>query len=273
MKKPIVSSEWLYKNLNDPNLILLDVSQQTNVLGSSSELAQLQIPGARSVDLEGEFSLQSTSLPNMLPTPEQFEKASRKLGINNSSKIVIYDNLGVFTSPRVWWMFKTMGHEAVSVLDGGLPNWVARGYETEPKNESSYNPGNFTASFDKDAVKSFEFIEDNIHKQKHLVIDARSSGRFNGTAPEPRKGILSGNIPGSINIPFQKVLENGKFKSKESLAKIFDDAKVDGRPIIFSCGSGVTACILLLASEIIGQKNSSIYDGSWTEWAEKTQNN
>lgn len=271
MNTPIVGPEWLKENIDNPNLVLLDASQQTNVMGTSSELAQLQIPGARSVDLSGEFSLKETSLPNMLPTPEEFEKASRRLGINKSSKIVVYDNLGVYTSPRVWWMFKTMGHEAVAVLNGGLPNWVANGYNTEPKKENSYATGNFTSSFNKNAVRNFEFIENNVHKQEYLVVDARSPGRFNGTAPEPREGILSGNIPNSINIPFQDVLEDGKLKDKKTLVKIFDAVKVENRPLIFSCGSGVTACILLLASEIIGKKDTSIYDGSWAEWAEITQ--
>src|SRR5690554_4069 len=150
---------------------------------------------------------------------------------------------------------------------------MAKGYVTEPKQESSYTTGDFSSSPNKIAVKSFEFIANNIRKQEYLLVDARSSGRFNGTAPEPREGILSGSIPNSINLPFQDVLENGKFKSKEALVKIFDNAKVDDRPLIFSCGSGVTACILLLASEIIGRKDTSIYDGSWTEWAERTQNN
>src|SRR5690554_1726030 len=233
MNTPIVSPKWLKENIDNPNLVLLDASQQTNVMGISSELAQLQIPGARSVDLNGDFSLKNTSLPNMLPTAEQFEEASRNLGINNSSIIVVYDNLGVYTSPRVWWMFKAMGHEAVAVLNGGLPEWVAKGYDTEPKKDATYKAGDFCSSPNKNAVKNFEFIENNIREQECLVVDARSSGRFNGTAPEPREGILSGSIPNSINIPFQDVLENGKFKSKEALTKIFDDAKVEGRSLIF----------------------------------------
>lgn len=273
MKEPIVSSEWLYKNLNDPNLILLDASQQTNVLGISSELGQLQIPGARSVDLNGAFSDKSTNLPNTLPSPEQFEEAARNIGINNSSKIIVYDNLGVYTSPRLWWMFKAMGHENISVLNGGLPHWIAKGFDTEPKKETTYKPGNFSSSFNSDAVKSFTDVKENIEHQTYLLVDARSSGRFNGTAPEPREGILSGSIPNSINLPFENVLENGKFKSKEELIKIFTKVKIDERPLIFSCGSGITTCILLLACELTGRKDASVFDGSWTEWAERTQKN
>lgn len=272
MKSPLVSSECLKKHINDPDLIVLDASQKTNVSGTSSAFAHLQIPGARGVDLEEEFSLKSTSLPNMLPTPEQFEIACRNIGINDSSKIVVYDNMGVYTSPRFWWILKTMGHKEVSILNGGLPDWVAKGFDTESKKETQHKAGDFTSSFNEEAVKCFPEIENNLSKQEYLLVDARSAGRFNGTAPEPREGILSGSIPNSINIPFQEVLENGKFKSKEELINIFNDAKVDDRPLIFSCGSGVTACILMVAGKTIGRKDSFIYDGSWIEWAEKTQN-
>ena len=273
MNNPIVSSEWLKDNINDPDLILLDASQQTNINGSSSKFSQLQIPGARSIDLNGDFSDKSTHLPNMLPTPEQFEKAARNIGINNSSKIVVYDNLGVYTSPRVWWMFKAMGHENIAVLNGGLPDWIAKGYATELKKQMSYPYGDFSASLNSNAVKSFTCVQNNIEQKEYLLVDARSSGRFNGTSPEPREGILSGHIPNSVNLPFESVLDNGKFKSKDELITIFDKAKIDERPLIFSCGSGITACILLLASEIIGNKGNSVFDGSWTEWAEKTQGN
>lgn len=273
MKTPLVSSEWLNKHINDPDLIVLDASQQTNVSGTSSAFAHLQIPGARGVDLEEEFSLKSTSLPSMLLAPEQFEIACRNIGINDSSKIVVYDNMGVYTSPRFWWMLKSMGQEDVSILNGGLPDWIAKGFDTESEKATHHKAGNFTSSFNEKAVKHFSEIENNLSKQDCLLVDARSAGRFDGTAPEPREGIISGSIPNSINIPFQEVLENGKFKSKEALVKIFDEAKVDDRPLIFSCGSGITACILLVASEIIGREDTSIYDGSWMEWAERTQNN
>lgn len=272
MIKPIVSPEWLKENINDPNLVVLDASQQTNIVGTS-EFANLTIPSARNIDLKGGFSDKSTDLPNMLPNPEQFEEAARGIGISNSSKIVVYDNLGVYTSPRVWWMFKAMGHEDIAVLNGGLPAWIAKGYTTEVKSPVNHPIGNFTPTYNESMVKSFSCVETNIKNKEYLLVDARSFGRFNGTSPEPRKGLLSGHIPNSVNLPYEMVLENGRFKNKEDLIKTFDKAKVDDRPLIFSCGSGITACILLLASEIIGRKDASVFDGSWTEWAIKTQKN
>lgn len=272
MNEPIVSSEWVDLNLNDPDLILLDASQASNTSGILPELDQLQIKGSRSFDLKGDFSLKTTNLPNMLPSPEQFEQACRNIGINKSSKLVVYDNLGIYFSPRVWWMFRTMGHQQIAVLNGGLPDWISKNFSTEPKKVNEYPPGDFCASFREDLVKDFEFIKGNIGKQDYLLIDARPANRFDGIAPEPRKGLRSGSIPNSINIPFDTVLEQGKFKSEQELIRIFDDLQIGNRPLIFSCGSGVTACIVLLACELILDNDKSVYDGSWTEWATRTQN-
>jgi thiosulfate/3-mercaptopyruvate sulfurtransferase len=265
MIEPIVSSEWLNQHLDDPNLILLDASQST-------EIESIQIPGARAIDLQRDFSLTSTHLPNMLPDAEHFEQACRRIGIHTSSKIVVYDNQGVHFSPRVWWMFKTMGHHNISVLNGGLPSWVANGFDTEPKTSRSYESGDFSASFNETAVKSFDDVQENIRSEESLLIDARSSSRFAGSAPEPRAGLRSGHIPQSINLPYERVLENGFFKPKDELIRIFDELGVEDRPLIFSCGSGVTACIILLACEQVRGNRTSVYDGSWTEWAERTRN-
>lgn len=269
MKEPIVSVEWLKSNLNDPDLILLDASQNDNKAGKTSDLNGLQIPNAITFDLKKNFSCQSSSFPNMLPDPDVFEKASRKLGINYSSKIVVYDNLGVYFSPRVWWMFKTMGHLEIAVLDGGLPDWMEKGYETETKTNRTPKTGNFRSSFNPKLVKNFETIKENTRTEEFILIDARSSGRFLGQASEPRKGLKSGNIPNSINLPFDQVLNHGNFKSKKELKLIFDQLKIEDKPITFSCGSGVTACIVLLASELVCSNEKAIYDGSWTEWIQK----
>lgn len=263
MTASLVSAEWLSQQLGDPNLIILDASQV-------NESDSIQIPGARAIDLQRDFSLTSTHLPNMLPGAEQFEQACRRIGIHTSSKIVVYDQLGVFYSPRVWWMFKTMGHNHIFVLNGGLPNWVASGFDTEPKTSRSYESGDFSASFNETSVKSFDDVQENIRTQDCLLIDARSAGRFDGSAPEPRKGLRSGHIPQSINLPYERVLENGFFKPKEELSRMFDELGVEDRPLIFSCGSGVTACIILLACELVRGNRTSVYDGSWTEWAQRT---
>ena len=164
-------------------------------------------------------------------------------------------------------MFKTMGHQHIAVLDGGLPDWVNNGFKTETITKKDYKTGDFKASLNPEMIKDFKFIKDNTITQNSLVIDARSSGRYKGLAPEPRKELKSGHIPNSINIPFEDVLDNGKLKSKNELNSIFKSLKTEKRPLVFSCGSGITACIVLLASEQILNNKTSVYDGSWTEWA------
>ena len=270
MKESVVNAEWLNSHINDSNLIVLDTSQIKTASGLESEFNEIQIKNAISFDFKGEFSDTATNLPNMLPSSEQFQENCRKLGINSSSKIVIYDSLGVYFSPRVWWMFKTFSHKQVAVLDGGLPNWVSRGFATEMKVEKEFDIGNICASFSPESVKTFNFINENIVKKECILIDARPADRFNGIAPEPRQGLQSGHIKNSINIPFETVLENGIFKTKSELKSIFDELKIDQRPLVFSCGSGVTACIVLLAAELVLENKKSVYDGSWTEWALKT---
>ena len=162
-----------------------------------------------------------------------------------------------------------MGHEQIAVLDGGLPAWHQAGFETTTIQTNTYGKGNFKAYFNKQQVRDINFIKNNIHSNNAKVIDARSSGRFNGTAPEPRKGLPSGHIPNSLSLPFTEVLEDGHFKAKEELITIFNHLPIKNQSVVYSCGSGVTACILYLASEIVEENTAqkSIYDGSWTEWA------
>lgn len=267
--KYLVSVDWLKEHLNDPDLIVLDSSLGKNMEGVDPELAGQVIVGARYFDLKNGFSDTSSDFPNTFPSEEKFEESARKLGINNTSTIVVYDNLGIYTSPRVWWMFKRMGHENIFVLDGGLPEWCRKGYETTKEYSIAGKTGDYKAKLDGDPVKDISFVKQNISDQKMLLIDARSKGRFDGTAEEPRKGLRSGHIPGSVNIPFKSLLKDGKYKSKEELKAIFDQVGADDRPLLFSCGSGVTACVLLLASEMVQDNPTAVYDGSWTEWATK----
>jgi thiosulfate/3-mercaptopyruvate sulfurtransferase len=267
MLKTIVSSQWLNQNRTDSNLIILDASQKGNKSGLTTDFANLQIKGAKPFDIKNDFSDQSSEFPNTLLSPQDFKIACRNLGINKRSKIVVYDNLGIYTSPRVWWMFKTMGHDAVVVLDGGLPDWVKCGFETEHIQVNKTDKGDFVVNFQSQKVVDFDFVKKNTSSQSYLVIDARSEGRFQGLTPEPRKGLRGGNIPNSINIPFQKVLEDGKLKSKAELSKLFNEMEVQKQPLVFSCGSGITACIVLLAHELCLENETAVYDGSWTEWA------
>ncbi len=268
MQTTVVSVNWLYKHLDDEQLVILDVSPKSNVSGLETAFDNQMIPQARFVDLKKDFVDQTSVFPNTIPSATQFEKACQKLGINRDSQIVIYDNLGIYTSPRLWYLFKVMGHEKVAVLDGGLPEWIKQGQETIEKEIKAYPKGNFKAVFQKEGVRYYEQVLENVSVQKSLVIDARSSGRFNGTAEEPRKHLKSGHIPNSINIPFKEVLEDGKFKNKEALKKIFAHEAIQDQPLIFSCGSGLTACIVSLASALVLENEKTIYDGSWTEWAE-----
>ncbi|MGB0882782.1 MAG: sulfurtransferase [Vicingaceae bacterium] len=267
MKTPLVSSKWLFENLNHPDLIILDASVKKVTENQDKTIDNTQIKGARFFDLKNKFSDKAADLPNTFPSVTQFESEAQKLGINNNSLIVVYDNLGIYSAPRVWWMFKTMGHQNVVVLNGGLPEWISQGYPTEEKQSQQYKSGNFKAEFNSKRVKNYELIKSNLNNDSNLVVDARSEGRYNGTAPEPRDGLRSGSIPNSANIPFGNVLENGKFKSKEELKAIFSKINAENKELTYSCGSGLTACIILLASELVLPNKTAVYDGSWTEWA------
>lgn len=268
MKSPLVSSDWLLKNLSDPDLIILDASQQDNKAGLVADSNKLQIIGARIFDIKNKFSTTNSPFPNTLLEPEEFQEKCRELGIHNSSKIVVYDNLGVYTSPRVWWMFKIMGFENIAVLDGGLPDWIANGYQVQELVKTTFQYGNFNATFDFNKVRDFEFLTENLTQKTTLVIDARSANRFNGITPEPRKGLRGGHISNSINIPFTEVLENGKFKTPEQLIELFKRFEIENNPLVFSCGSGITACIILLAADLVLHNKKALYDGSWAEWAQ-----
>ena len=258
----LVTSAWLKKELDNSNLIILDASQPNK----QNNLEGLQIRGARYFDLKKAFSNTESSFPNSFPSKKKFEISCRELGVNNTSAIIVYDKMGVFSSARVWWMFKTMGHENIRVLDGGLPDWLLHKYQTEIPTQKKYTTGNFKANFEATNIRYFDFIKQNINTKKALVIDARSSDRFLGIVPEPREKLASGHISNSINIHFKQVLKNGKFKSKKELTKVFSNIKTN-KELVFSCGSGVTACILLMASTLILDNKKSIYDGSWTEYA------
>jgi thiosulfate/3-mercaptopyruvate sulfurtransferase len=266
MTTPLVTSTWLNINFDNPNLIILDASLKENQSSLKTDLANLQIKEARFFDIKVTFSDTNSVFPNTLPSPEKFEIEAQKLGINKDSAIVIYDHLGIYSSPRAWWMFKTMGHENVVVLDGGLPDWMKEGFSIEEKKSNpTYAKGNFKAQFIPAFIKNKEQILKNIQTEKSLLIDARAENRFYGIGDEPRLGLRSGHIPGSINIPYTQLLQDGKFLSKEALLKILP---LSDKPLLFTCGSGVTACIDLLAYELISKNSKSVYDGSWTEWGQ-----
>lgn len=265
---PLVSVSWLSQNLNAPNLVVLDVSLESNIANIKVEFPGIQIKGARYFDLKRNFSDLESRLPNTLPNPKYFSLACRNLGINNNSTIVVYDNIGIYASPRVWWMFKSMGHKNIAVLDGGLPLWKNKDYPTESIQNRVLPEGDFKAKFNPNLLKKAFKIIENITSKEAILVDARSNGRFSGLIPETRKNLKSGHIPNAINLPFLEVLKDGKFLSPNEISAIFKKLKIDKRPKIFTCGSGLTACILILASTLISEDNHFLYDGSWSEWGQ-----
>ena len=265
---PLVSVSWLSQNLNAPNLVVLDVSLESNIANIKVEFPGIQIKGARYFDLKRNFSDLESRLPNTLPNPKYFSLACRNLGINNNSTIVVYDNIGVYASPRVWWMFKSMGHKNIAVLDGGLPLWKNKNYPTESIQNRVLPEGDFKVKFNPNLLKKAFQIKENLTSKEAILVDARSNGRFFGLIPETRKNLKSGHIPNAINLPFLDVLKDGKFISTNEISDIFKKLKIDKRPKIFTCGSGLTACILILASTLISEDNHFLYDGSWSEWGQ-----
>ena len=262
----LVSADWLQEHLPDSNLVILDASIPKVGETGPHPLADIQIPGARFFDLNGTFS--DTDLPHNLPEPSVFSEASRQLGITQASQIVVYDHHGIYVSPRVWWMFRAMGHKNVAVLDGGLPGWMQAGYQVVPKPSNPPAPtrGDFSAKLQADLVWNAEQVLQNLKQPSAKVIDARSSGRFDGTQPEPRAGLHRGHIPGSCNLPFDQVIRDGHFLPKEELEATFRALQLGDSPLVFSCGSGVTACGILLACELVMNNPKAVYDGSWAEW-------
>ncbi len=269
MKNQIVSVDWLHQNLHKNNIVILDASPIKTASKTVSPYSHLSIPSGRRFQIKEKFTNTESVYPNTVPSQEQFQIECRKLGINTDSEVIVFDNLGIYSSPRVWWLFKLMGHDNVKVLDGGLPQWINKGYETVEVEEVSqqYDIGNFIANQNSDYLLSYEDICDNRKSQQYQVVDARSSGRFHGTAEEPRKTLQSGNIPHSVNIPYQSVLDNGSYKSVEELRAIFAEATQSGADLVYSCGSGMTACIIMLAGELASIESRILFDGSWTEYA------
>ncbi len=266
---PIVSTSWLAKNLDDPDLVVLDASlPKPNSKESTEKHAPTRIKNARFFDIKNTFSDKTSELPNTIPSPETFTSEAQSLGINQNSAIVIYDNLGVYASPRAWWMFRVMGHENVAILNGGLPAWRDEELPCESSPTVNVTQGDFKANFKPELISDLKQVSSVYNQPDTLIIDARSEGRFTGKIPEPRAGLRGGHIPNSINMPFEKVIKDGKILPKAALEEIFDSLNIKDEKLIFTCGSGVTACIIALASEQVVPNKKSVYDGSWAEWGQ-----
>ena len=265
LNTPLVSVEWLHSNLNVSNLVVLDASIPKVTDGNTSVI-DVQIPKARFFDLKNKFSDASTPFPTTFPSAEQFSKSAQELGIDNNSALVIYDDKGIYSSPRVWWLFKAFGYDNAAVLDGGLPAWQNANYDVENKQDYTGLPGNFKAKYRPGLMKFFEDIKNESQDAKHTIIDARSEARFKGLVPEPRVGLRSGTIPNSVNIPYTDLFKDYCFKTMDELRTVFGVFAGQESNITFTCGSGITACVLALGAEMAGYQNISVYDGSWTEW-------
>lgn len=261
------STEWLDRHLADPDVIIVDGTWHLPTSGrvGRKEYEAGHIPGAVFFDIDA-IADTTNPLPHMLPHADSFAEAVGALGIDEKQRIVVYDSAGLSSAPRVWWTFKVMGAEDVVVLDGGLPKWTAeeRTVETEQVNPP---PRRFSARFDPASVRDLATVREGIEAQAFQVVDARPAPRFRGEAPEPRDWVKTGRIPGSLNVPSTELIAKGRLKDPETLRNIFRAAGVDlAKPIVTSCGSGVNAATLSLALDVLGVKNTALYDGSWTEW-------
>ena len=265
----LVEVGWLREHLEDEDVVVLDCSWHLPVANrdAGAEFIDARIPGARFFDFDRRIKDSTSPLPHMLPDAVRFEDEARRLGIGANSFVVCYDRLGVTTAPRGWWMLRTFGHESVAVLNGGLPGWrAAEGAITSGEPESTTR-GDFIARFEPQLVCDLEQVRRVVDGVEATILDARSAGRFRGTEPEPRPGVRSGHMPGARSLPFTDLLAEGKMKPAGELAAEFSAQSVAaGEKLIFSCGSGVTACVLALAADQIGHRNLSVYDGSWSEW-------
>ncbi len=268
--KTLVSTDWLAQHLNDPDLRVLDGSWYLPDAGRDpkAEYEQGHIPGARFFDIDEIADLRS-DLPHMAPPPEKFMSRMRAMGVGDGHQIVVYDGAGLMSAARVWWLFKLMGHADVAVLDGGLPKWQAEGHPVEDL-DPVIRDRHMIVRVQNQLVRDVTQVSQAAKLQDTEIVDARAAARFRGDAPEPREGLRAGHIPGSKNVPFTDLLNaNQTMKSPEQTRAVFEAAGVDlSRPVITTCGSGVTATVLALALERLGKSDWSVYDGSWAEWGQ-----
>jgi len=265
---PVVTTEWLSKHLTDPDLGVVDGTWHMPQAKRDprAEFEAAHIPGAVFFDIDA-IADHTTSLPHMLPSAEAFAAAVGALGIGSGDRVVVYDVRGVVSAARVWWTFRAFGHDAVAVLDGGLRKWQAEGRPVE-RGGAAPAHRTFAARRRPELVRDLEAMRANVASRAAQVLDARSAGRFAGTEPEPRPGLRGGHIPGSLNLPYETLYRaDGTLKSPDELRAAITAAGVDlERPVVTSCGSGVTASVLALALYLAGRRDAAVYDGSWSEW-------
>jgi thiosulfate/3-mercaptopyruvate sulfurtransferase len=266
MASPLMGTERLAESLGAPDLVVIDASWHMPAAGrdAQAEYRAAHIPGAVFFDIDA-IADANSGLPHMLPAPEDFTRAMRELGIGDGMRAVVYDSLGLFSAARAWWTLRAFGKSEVYVLDGGLPKWKAEGRPLD-QGDARRAPATFSARPDQMAVVDAEAVLRALRQGAPQIVDARSTDRFRGEAPEPRLGLQRGHIPGSLNLPWTELVEDGRLLAPEDLQRAFDRIGVDwSKDVVTSCGSGVSAAILSLALESLGRP-SALYDGSWAEW-------
>ena len=271
--KTLVSTEWLAQHINDPDLRILDASWYLADMerDAAAEYARGHIPGARFFDID-EISDSRSALPHMAPPTEKFMSRLRAMGVGDGHQVVVYDGAGMFSAARVWWLFRLMGKTDIAVLDGGYPKWLAEGRETEDLSPV-LKERHMTVQRQAHLVRDVTQVAAAAKLGDHTILDARGPARFKGEEAEPRAGLRAGHIPGATNLHYKTLLnDDGTMKSVTALKTVFQASGADlGKPVITSCGSGVTAAIISLALERIGHRNHSLYDGSWAEWGQFDQ--
>lgn len=267
--KWLVETEWLQRHLDAPDLVVLDASWHMPNLKRSAHQDYLEehIPGAMFFDID-EIADTSCDLPHMLPSPVKFSSRMRKMGIGDGMRIVVYDSYGILSAPRVWWTFRTMGVADVAVLNGGLKKWKVENRPLEDLASRPRSERHFTARLNREMISAKDNIAQSIKTPTAQIVDARSQGRFKALEPEPRPNLKGGHMPGAVNLPCNILLnDDGTLKPANELKAAIEAAGINlQKPIISTCGSGITAAILSLALAILGHKHNSLYDGSWAEW-------
>jgi thiosulfate/3-mercaptopyruvate sulfurtransferase len=269
MMGPLVNTDWLANEIDKADLVIFDATMYlpNENKNGHAEFRRAHIPGARYFDIDL-IADPDTELPHMVPAPGRFAKLLGELGVSNASRVVFYDQKGLASAARGWWLMGLFGHDNAAVLDGGLPKWQREGRPTEAGDPASPRPAVYRPDYRPARLRGIGDVLTNLESRAELVLDARAAGRFTGEVPEPRAGMRSGHIPGSASLPYTDLLnDNGTFRSADAVRSRLAKAGVDGsRPVVTSCGSGVTACILTLGMRIAGLPDGAVYDGSWTEW-------